>query len=399
MIVAGRAFGLLAQFFVLVQFVLISRFGPLEKLFGFDRLTKLHRIIGEWVMITLVLHPVLLVIGNARLQERGWLAQLGEYLYNREHVLLAFISVILFIVVIFWSLSIVRRGLKYEQWYIVHLLLYAAILLAFLHQLQGGDFRDHRVVAYWWILAFFTATIVGVWRFARPAWYYYRHQFHVDHIVQETPDSWSVYITGRHLDQYSFIAGQHASLRFLNRSWWQSHPFSFSAVKNGSWVRFTIKGIGDFTSTVGTIAPGTPVALDGPLGQFTLARRQTEKPIFIAGGIGITPLRAMIESWIATGQSTTLLYGVKTLQDIALRKELAEMEASGKLQVVYVLGTPVAGYQSGFIDADLIQRFVPDCHEGDVFLCGPPGMMKAVTTTLKKLGVSKGRIHMEEFSL
>lgn len=399
LIIAGRAFGLLAQFLILSQFVLISRFGPLERLFGFDHLTKLHRVVGEWMMVVLVLHPVLLILGNARLQETGWLATLGEFLYQREHVLLAFIGVVLFVIVIVWSLAIVRKGLKYEQWYIVHLLLYAAMLLSFLHQLEGGDFRDQRVVLYWWALAIFTAGVIGIWRFARPLWYFFYHRFRVHSIIQETPDSWSVYITGRNLPRYKFTAGQHAGLRFLNRSWWQSHPFSFSAVHNGHWIRFTIKASGDFTSTVGQIKPGTPIILDGPLGQFTLARRKTDKPLFIAGGIGITPLRAMIEDWVNSGQQAILLYGVKTINDIALRKEFAEMEQGGGLRVVYVLGTPVPGYESGFIDRDLITRLVPDFYDRDVFLCGPPMMMKAVSTALQVLGLPKGRIHFEEFSL
>jgi ferredoxin-NADP reductase len=170
-------------------------------------------------------------------------------------------------------------------------------------------------------------------------------------------------------------------------------------VHNGHWIRFTIKASGDFTSTVGQISPGTSVILDGPLGQFTLARRKTEKPLFIAGGIGITPLRAMIEDWVNSGQQTILLYGVKTINDIALRKELAEMEQGGGLRVIYVLGAPVAGYESGFIDRDLITRLVPDFYDRDVFLCGPPPMMKAVTSSLQGLGLPKGRIHFEEFSL
>jgi predicted ferric reductase len=314
-------------------------------------------------------------------------------------VLLAFIGVVLFTVVIVWSFAIVRKKLKYEQWYLVHLLLYAAIILSFLHQIQRGDFNDQRVVAYWVGLTMVTAGIIGLWRFGRPVWFFLYHRFRVHSVVQETPDTWSIYITGRNLQKFKFHAGQHASLRFFNSLWWQAHPFSFSATYNSHWIRFTIKQLGDFTNTIHSIQPGTSVLVDGPLGTFTLARRKTNKPLFIAGGIGITPLRAMIEEWIRTGEKAILLYGVKTVDDIALRKEFAEMERGGGLQVVYVLGAPLPGYESGFIDRALLVRLVPDFYDRDVFLCGPPLMMKAVTASLQGLGLPKGRIHFEEFSL
>ena len=139
--------------------------------------------------------------------------------------------------------------------------------------------------------------------------------------------------------------------------------------------------------------------LDGPLGQFILAERKADKLLFIAGGSGITPLRAMMEAWAQQGKSSILLYANKTSVDIMLKKEVDQFTADGKAQVIHVLGNKETGYLQGYIDQPFLQHNVPDLLERDVFLCGPKPMMKAVGTALLNLGLPKKRIHMEEFSL
>jgi predicted ferric reductase len=153
-----------------------------------------------------------------------------------------------------------------------------------------------------------------VFRFGRPIFRSARHRFRIDRIVMESDDVTSVYLTGRQLDRFRFGPGQYANIVFLSKGRWSPHPFSFSAAPNGQFVRVSIKAAGDFTDRVRELAPGTVALLEGPLGAFTAAEPR-DKYLMVAGGIGITRIRALIESLAAAGRDIVLLYSVKTADD------------------------------------------------------------------------------------
>lgn len=398
-IALGRITGLLAEYFILTQLMLIGRIRPIEHLFGFDKLNKIHRWIGYSVVSLLLLHPLLLIAGYAQSYGVSYLSQFGDFLANKNGVFLSFFSVVLFVFVIFISIAIVRRKLRYETWYFTHLLTYLAIGLALTHQLGTGDLRDGWPLYYWYILNFGVFGFVLLYRFVRPLMRFFYHRFTVDKVVQETYDTWSVYITGRHMEHFVFESGQYINITFLRKDMWYTHPFSFSEAYNGSNIRITIKALGDYTKKISTITPGTRVIIDGPLGLFTKEKAEREKFFFIAGGIGITPIRAILESLALEKRDAIVLYGNKSERDIAFKQELdAIHDYAPSIVVHHILGTPTSGFESGFIDKEKIVRLVPDFYAREVFLCGPPVMMNLMVEHLKGLGFDGQHIHYEKFS-
>jgi len=398
----GRLFGLFATYCALMQFIAMGRIGWLEPIFGLDRLAIFHRRNGIATISFILLHSSLITLTHPVLLG-GSVDMLG--VLALPYVWLAFAAELLFILTVGLSIYIVRKHLKFETWYAVHLLNYLAIALVPWHQLtNGGDFLTNQAFADYWVgLYIFTALCVLYWRFGKVFLQFARHQFVVQKVVKETPTATSVYITGKRMDTFKAKGGQFVLVRFLDAARWsQEHPFSLSRLPDGKTIRLTIRQLGDFTNTVPDITPGTHVAVSGPFGAFTHQQRRTQKLLYIVGGIGITPIRSMVEEQARMGEKNNaiMLYGNRTETDTIFLDELGELAGKTGLQLHNVLSDQ-KGYrgETGFIDQEKIVRLVPDVAERDIFLCGPPPMMWGVMDQLKALGVPDAQIHYERFAL
>lgn len=399
----GRLSGLFAAAIVLLQFVFMGRNVWIEKIFGLDNLARVHRTTGQWSIFLILLHPFLLTFGYSQLADTSFLTQFFSFLSDYEDVLQAFIGLLLFCVVVVTSITVTRKRLKYEIWYFIHLIVYLAVYFSFGHQLHNGtDLLSNRIFYLYWVSLY--SVVLGsyvLFRFVRPVYRFFQYQFTVSRIVRESYNVVSVYITGKNLQNLPAKPGQFIIVRFFNKKmWWQAHPFSLSMAPTGTELRITVKAVGDYTRTMDRITPGTKVFIDGPFGLFTDAVRTTNKILFIAGGIGITPIRALLEQFAPARHDSILLYANKTSQDIVLKKELESIAQNTATKIIDVLSDEkkYAG-EKGFVDAERIKRLVPDVLSRDVYICGPPPMMDALIKALQSLGVPRDRIHYEKFAL
>ena len=133
-------------------------------------------------------------------------------------------------------------------------------------------------------------------------------------------------IVGRRLDRLGAEPGQFFLWRFLDRRRiWSAHPFSLSAAPDGTSLRITVKALGDHTARLGGVRPGTRVLAEGPFGVFTeSARRRRDKVLLIAGGIGITPIRSMVERMRG---DVVVIYRALSDGDLVFKRELDELMA------------------------------------------------------------------------
>ena len=391
----GNLAGLLAYNLCLWQLLLIGRIGWIERPWGHDKLSHLHHVLGITAIAILILHPVLMTLGYSK--EAGMLlaSQFWLFLTSFDHVLQAFIAYLMFVSIVALSLWIVRKRLRYEVWYGIHVLLYLAIILAFNHQFELG--RDFSAVwAYRFWQAFFYGTLLTVlyYRFLKPAWQFHRYQFRVAHIERETADVTSAIIEGKDMERLRAGAGQFVIVHFLGKGfWWEAHPFSLSEMPNGKRLRLTVKAVGDFTRRIPEIPVGTRVWLEGPLGRFTADRASREKILLIAGGIGITPLRALFEKFARLGRKVDLIYAARTEKDFALKSELENIK-NENASISYVPGDTV-----GKLTPEIMQTQVPDILERYVYVCGPPPMIQMVREQLIQMGLAKEFIRYEKFQL
>lgn len=397
MIAFGRLAGLMAEFFILLQLVLIGRVTFIEQVFGHDKLNRIHRWVGYSIILLFFTHPLLLTFGYSQISEVSFITQFFNFLKNWEDVYKAVLALLLFCGIIGMSVAIVKKRLHYETWYFTHLLMYVAIFLVFGHQIESGDVSRGNALYYWLTVNFTVFGLILLYRWLAPLYRFFIHRFYVERIVLEAPDIFSVYLKGNNLQNYKFHPGQFANLTFLQKHMWFTHPFSFSSTPNGSFLRFSIKASGDFTNQISALKPGTKVIIDGPLGIFTLKTAKKNKFLFLAGGIGITPLLALSEQLNIQKADVILLYGCKTKTDTAFKQELSALNL--KQYIILSQESPLGeDFLCGRITGEKIKQLVPDFLSREVYLCGPEAMMKAVLADLKTLGFPKQQVHFEKFN-
>jgi predicted ferric reductase len=385
---------------VLLEVLLMSRIGWLEGQFGFDRLAVYHRWTGFAAVVLLVAHTVFITLGYAQLGRHSIAGEIGDLIRHYPDVLMAIIGLALFVAVGVASVRAARRRLSRETWYALHLYAYLAIALSFAHQLAvGSDLSTDRVARVWWCglyVAVFGA--IAAWRIGRPLWFNSYHRLRVHTVRKEADGVVSLYMSGRHLDHVRAESGQFFLWRFLRGGGWaKAHPFSLSAAPNKRFLRITVKVLGDDTARMQHIRPGTRVFAEGPYGTFTTRRRTRRRVALIAGGIGITPVRALIESMPAAPGDLTLLYRAATERDVAFREELAALAKRRGIDVRTLIGREIGTDQTDQLGVPAIRRLVPDIAQRDVYVCGPPAMVDAVRRRLAALRVPRNRIHFERF--
>jgi predicted ferric reductase len=397
----GQLSGLLCADAVLLQLLLMARVPVLERRLGFDGLARWHRWNGFAAVVLVVVHAVAITLGYAAAGRLSIPGQVGDFIRHYPDVLMAVLGTALLIGVAVTSIRAARARLSREAWYFVHLYAYLAVALGFAHQLAvGTDFVDDPVARAWWVALY---VVVGgsivLWRVGRPLWFNARHRLRVADVVTEGPGVFSVYVTGRNLDRIPAEAGQFFLWRILTRDgWWQAHPFSLSAAPHGRSLRITIKELGDFTRQLGDLRAGTRVFAEGPYGTFTAGRQTQRRALLIAGGIGITPLRALLETLPTGPGDVTLLYRVQRPEDFVFRDELDRLVRKRGIVLYPIAGTDIGDDETDRLGVPALRRLVPDVADRDVYLCGPPALVDALHRRLRHLGVPRHQIHSERFA-
>jgi predicted ferric reductase len=400
----GRLLGLLATFFALTQFMLMGRIAWIERSFGLDRLAVFHRINGYLAITLILLHPAFIIASYSILSGQNYIAQYLSTVQDTPYGWFAFISQVLFIAVVASSIYIARRRMKFETWYYVHLMVYAAIVLVPFHQfVSSPELAGSTFGRYFWLSLYgFVAANILVWRFALPVINFFRFNFRVTDVVAETPTTTSVYIKADRLSRLNIKPGQFVLVRILTpKLFLQEHPFSVSLLPGDDTLRLTIRKVGDYTTEIADLKPGARVVVSGPFGRFTKEVAVTSKRLFIAGGVGITPIRTMAEEAVARGTDSVIVYASRAPEDTPLKSELDELSKSEHLKVLYVFSDVPDDFKGlkGRVDGAMIKELVPDFAERDVYICGPPPMMSALVSDLSARNLTPNQLHYERFSL
>ena len=396
---AGQLTGLFGTYSVLLQLLLMARLPWLERAIGLDRLAIWHRWNGIAAVNLLVAHTVLITIGYAASNHATWWGQTRDFVSNYADVLMAFVGLGLLIAVGVSSARAARRRLRRETWYFVHLYAYLAVALGFAHQLAvGNDFINDPIARAWWIALYLVVIgVVLAWRVVVPWRFNARHQFKVKSVVREVPGVVTINLTGRYLGSIRAEGGQFFLWRFLTRDgWWKANPFSLSASPTTKRLRITVKDLGDTTHALQSIRSGTPVFAEGPYGTFTASRHPGRPMLFIAGGIGITPIRAMLDE-APVRSRCTLLYRVNRPSEIVFARELDDLATQRGVEVHLLTGVDIGDDQTDQLGIPALIRMVPDVAERECFVCGPPAFIDAVCRRLRVIGVPNPSVHYERF--
>jgi predicted ferric reductase len=398
----GQLTALYGTYAVLIGLVLMARDPWLDRLFGLERLASMHRVVGFASIGLLAAHGALTTIGWSLGDGSSVVGEAVTLLTQYPYVLWATVGMAMLIAVGVTSARAARRRLSYDTWYGIHLYAYLGVALTFLHQLVvGTDFADDPVARLYWIgLYALVAALLLAFRFGRPIVLSWRHRLRVAGVVEEASGAVSVYLTGRDLDRLPVRAGQYFRYRFLTpRDWWHAHPFSLSASPNGRILRFTAKTSGDWSSTLARLRVGTRVLIEGPNGHLTEDLRTRSSVVLIAGGIGITPLRALFADLAGPGSAITLIYRASRADDVIFRSELEEIARRRGAHLHVLVGRRGREFAIDPLGAGPLGRLVRDIRSGDVYICGPDGMIDTVRASLDQLGVDRAHVHWERFRI
>jgi predicted ferric reductase len=396
---AGRVLGLLAGYAIVILIALMARIPPLERGIGADRLARWHAMGGRYTVGLVVAHAVAITWGYAVTTHASVTHQAWTLLDSYPDVLMATIAGLLLVGIGIVSARAVRPKMRYETWYYLHFYTYLAVALAFSHQFaDGAEFISNTAARVVWSALYIGVAAAIAWfRFVTPVRQAVRHQLRVVAVHKEARGVVSVVLGGRDLDSLQAEPGQFFRWRFLAPGlWWTSSPYSLSAAPRDDRMRITVKAAGDHSRAVARLKPGTRVIAEGPYGAMTPAVRRRRKVALIAGGVGITPLRALFESLPARPGDLTMIYRVTNPKDVVFKRELEQIAEQRGARLWFVAGSRAELGGDPLHAAELLQR-IPGLLQHDVYVCGPTGMAESVIRELRDAGVRRSHIHHESF--
>jgi predicted ferric reductase len=398
----GVALGFLALTIATLQLALVSRVRPTSRRIGSDRLIAWHRGAGAMVLLSVLVHGGLLggepwrwlnpFVGPAGARWGTWA---------------------LWAIVVVAGASRFRRrlGLSYERWRAVHVAGAALIVAgAIAHALAAGGYTASGAMR--WVLAGYAALaawllayrwIVRPWRLSSRPW-------EVTANLDAGASTRLLRLRPIGHTGVAFEAGQFAWL-ITGRSAFsvEQHPLSIASVASrapGSVIEFAVKSLGDWSArVVPALAEGDRVWVDGPYGALTVRPALPgTRLVLIAGGIGIAPMRAILQTMAAEGdrRPVTLIYAAAAPARIAFASEIAALDHALRLDFVFVFEQPDPGWQGerGRVTGDLLRRHLgEDVARHEYIVCGPPGMIEDVRVDLRRLGVPTARVRTERFHL
>lgn len=397
------ALGFLAMALLGLQTIPTSRLKFITKAFPMETLYDIHHKLSIFTFIIALLHPVLLFVNNP---ETLRLLNLVTAPWRARAAVVSVIAMCILVITSIWR-EVMK--LKYDVWRWIHDgLAFLAIGLGLFHMFKVNYYMSLTYQKVIWL------SLTGIWvliilyiRVARPIMMLKR-PYLVERVVEERGDSWTLWLKPDQHKGFEFSAGQFAWITNESPFIFRENPFSFSTSsdREDDLIGFTIKELGDFTSTIKKFEPGDTVYMDGPYGTFNLDEHYDHKLVLIAGGIGSAPVLSILRTMRDRGREKPVIffYGNPTWDTVIYREELEELEKEIDLKVVHVLERPPEGWEGekGFITADILRRHLPEDYkkwEYLFFLCGPMPMIQAVEGALHKLDVSSARIFSEKYEM
>jgi len=393
----SRLCALVGTYFAVLGIFLIARIPFVERGVGHDRLVTWHRKLAPYSLFLIGFHVFFIIFGFAGQDQIPLYKELWNMLTKFYWMWAALSGFILMILAGVTSYKKARAKMSYETWWIIHIYTYAAVALSFMHQvLNGSMFVGHPLNRWFWTALYVVmGASVMYWRIGLPLVRSMRHNIKVDRVVIEGPGVVSVIMRGRKLHKLAAQGGQFFSWRFLTQGHLLvAHPYSLSAAPTEHYVRITVKDLGDHSRSLALLRPGTRVFVEGPYGAFTAGRASSPHVVLVGGGVGITPIRAIIEEF-KNGVQMDVIFRASKEEDLVLREELDYLAANsdGTIRVHYLLG-PRKNHP---MDARALTKLVPSFADADVYICGPTPLVESVRKAAQDVGVPKDKFHDEAF--
>ncbi|MBL8964143.1 MAG: ferredoxin reductase family protein [Phycisphaeraceae bacterium] len=395
----GVALGFAALGMMGVQFALTARLRWVSRHLGQDSLLQFHRVAGIFAAVLVAGHVAVLITADPAF---------AAFFDPRVNLMRAgALSAACAALVLVLVLSILRNrlGIPYEWWRLTHgALSMLVVLVAAAHVVMVGHYAGPtwKAIAIVAVPAVAIALLVYV-RVVKP-WRSGSRPYRVAEVTRIGERVWRVSLEPAGHRGLSFEAGQFAWVTFADSPWSiRQHPFTISSSEHHpSQLEFTIKELGDFTASIGSIRAGSTAYVEGPAGNFR-AGDQAGGLLLVAGGIGITPMMSILRTMRDAGdrREVVLIHGVDTMAKAVFAEELGVLANELNLHAVHVPQHPPEGWTgpSGYVTREVLDRAVAgrNLQGWRVLICGPDPMMDGVEESALAMGVDRWNILSERF--
>ena len=379
--------GHIAYAFLFLQSFVIIAFPWTESLLGTQGSYEIHEKLGLMALTALLAHGFLLVSVYGELP--------GDLFLWPAHI-----GFILLCINLILSYGAKAGVVGYQLWAESHKSALLVFPLFFFHGIfiYRGDYLSPMTLYYMALFGLF-AVLAGC-RLKRSR-RLKKESHRILEVIKENHEVWTVVCEKK---GFKYIPGQYAFVRTVHNGRISApHPFSMTSQPREKRIAFTVKWIGDFTSTIHHLKPGDSLIIDGPYGEFSFLKYESSEMVFIAGGIGITPLFSMLRyaHAVKSRHPILLLWGNKRKDDIIFRQELKQMTLDmERFKTVHILSREKSKRgEKGHVDLERIRKYVEQPLRANYFICGPAGLRKNIIRILKEMGVEEKRIHVEKFSM
>jgi len=222
----------------------------------------------------------------------------------------------------------------------------------------------------------------------------------IEQIIDETPDTKTfrlVFVDEEVRNNFSFNAGQFAEYSVFGEG--ESTFCIASSPTREGYVECTFKRVGRVTKALSALQEGDLIGFRGPYGNvFPVEKWEGKNLLFIAGGIGLAPVRCVI--WAALDErekykDVTIIYGARTEEDLVYKHELEEWGNRKDVKLIKTVDNTDKSIlwrgEVGYVP-DILRKAAPQSENTIAIICGPPIMIKLTLPVLQDLGFSPENI-------
>jgi predicted ferric reductase len=403
--VAAAGLGLVGLGAMAVQFVTSGRFRIVSSHLGIDKIMAFHKIAAWWVLFALLLHP-LAYIAPTWLEDPGLGAErLMAYLtlprYRSGVIALAALALLV-------PSSALRDRLpwRYEVWRASHVCLALVAIGGGLHHAVAvGRFSAMGAVqGFWWAEGAAVIAVMAVlygWRWL----HLHLRPWRLASVTKRADRLWELDIQpAPKTPPLTYRAGQFVWMtEGTQRFPLFDHPFSIADSPTRPGLSLIVKEAGDFTRQIGSLAPGTPIGIDGPHGDFTLEDHEGESILLLAGGVGIAPIMGLLRDLAARAdpRPVRLAYAVGQPENFACLPEIEAARSRLDLRVMLLSEEDGPQWKGliGRLDRSRLDQMLEglDPARSVALICGPGPMVTAASDMLHESGMAMERVIYERF--
>lgn len=392
----GRAAAVLGLALLLLAAMISARIPGLDLWFGgLTRLWRIHHLLGAASFLLLMAHPLLLSFAAARFSVPAASAVLfpGPSAWGVWAGWAALAAMAAFLAPTFSFFG----APEYQRWKSLHALSGAAIALGLAHALASGALLTGAAARAWWGSYGALALLAFAWRafaarrFARKGYTVAAANAAGRGVVELTlrPDG---RLLERRPGQFVYLTPLDTSLA-AGRG--EEHPYTLSSAPDEPVLRVVVKDLGDASRALQSVAVGSRALVEGPFGEFFPQGGAGAPELWIAGGVGLTPFLSRVRE---LGPSRSVdAHLVYCVQDETRAHFRAELEAAAARFPGFRLSMHYFA-QEGPLTAAFLRTRCPDAAGRAAFVCGPPALIAAARTELRRAGVPASRVHAEDFN-